>query len=87
MTPFNNWVLVPSNVINIVINQNAKVLFKFFQLCFTSGLNPTEWDSNDIKPIPKQDKDQRNPLQNCSITLMSYIANLYSSIVNRRLQY
>ena len=39
-------------------NPNAKnLLLKFFNLCFKSGLNPTDWDFSDIKPIPKKDKD------------------------------
>ena len=70
-----------------VKNVNAKrLLHNFFQLCFTSGLSPTEWDSSNIKPIPKKDKDARDPLQNRCITLMCCIAKLYSSILNRRLQ-
>ena len=70
-----------------VKNTNAKrLLHNFFQLCFTSGLSPTEWDSSNIKPIPKKDKDARDPLQNRCITLMCCIAKLYSSILNRRLQ-
>ena len=68
-------------------NDNAKLLLhKFFQLCFISGLSPSEWDSSHIKPIPKKDKDARYPLQNRCITLMCCIAKLYSSILNRRLQ-
>ena len=36
-------------------NQNAKVLLhKFYNLCFQCGLNPTDWDNNDIKPIQKK---------------------------------
>ena len=70
-----------------VKNENAKVLFhKFFQLCFISGLSPTEWDSSHIKPVPKKEKDVRDPLQNRCITLMCCVAKLYSSILNRRLQ-
>ena len=68
-------------------NQNYKLLFqKFFNLCFISGLNPTEWDTSDIKPIPKKDKDSRDPLQNRCITIMCCVAKLYSSILNKRLQ-
>ena len=70
-----------------VKNDNAKLLLhRFFRLCFSSGLSPTEWDSSHIKPIPKKDKDARYPLQNRCITLMCSIAKLYSSILNRRLQ-
>ena len=68
-------------------NANAKqLLHKFFNLCFSSGLNPTDWDKNDIKPIPKKDKDPRDPLQNRCITIMSCVAKIYSSILSRRLQ-
>ena len=78
------FIEIPNEAIK---NNNAKVLLhKFFQLCFISGLSPTEWDSSHIKPIPKKDKDARYPLQNRCITLMCCIAKLYSSILNRRLQ-
>ena len=68
-------------------NKNAKILFHtFFNLCFKSGLNPSEWDTSDIKPIPKKDKDFRDPLQNRCITIMCCVAKIYSGILNRRLQ-
>ena len=68
-------------------NKNAKILFhKFFNLCFLSGLNPSEWDYSDIKPIPKPDKDPRDPLQNRCITILCCVAKVYSSILNRRVQ-
>ena len=68
-------------------NENAKLLlFNFFNLCFKSGLNPSEWDKNNIKPIPKKDKDQRDPLQNRCITIMCCVAKIYSSILTQRLQ-
>ena len=36
-------------------NENAKQLFnKFFNLCFKSGLSPSDWDESNIKPIPKK---------------------------------
>ena len=68
-------------------NKNAKLLLhKFFNLCFQSGLSPSEWDTSDIKPIPKKDKDSRDPLQNRCITIMCCVAKIYSGILNRRLQ-
>ena len=68
-------------------NVNAKLLlYKFFSLCFNSGINPTEWDNNDIIPIPKKDKEARDPLQNRCITIMCCVAKIYSSILNSRLQ-
>ena len=78
------YIEIPNEAIK---NKNAKILFhKFFQLCFTSGLNPSDWDSSHIKPIPKKEKDPRDPLQNRCITLMCCVSKLYSSILNRRLQ-
>ena len=42
-------------------NENAKILLhKFFNLCFKSGLNPTDWDFSDIKPIQKRTKIPAN---------------------------
>ena len=68
-------------------NKNAKILLHgFFNLCFVSGLNPTDWDSSNIKPIPKKDKDPRDPLNNRCITIICCIAKIYSKILNTRLQ-
>ena len=68
-------------------NTNAKILLhKFFNLCFLSGYNPTDWDFNDIVPIPKKDKDARDPLQNRCISIVCCVAKVYSSILNKRLQ-
>ena len=68
-------------------NMNAKLLLqKFFNLCFTTGLNPTDWSFSDVKPIPKKDKDQRDPLQNRCISIMCCVAKMYSSILNTRIQ-
>ena len=43
--------------------QATLLLHKFFNICFSFGLSPTEWDKSDIKPIKKPDKDERIPLQ------------------------
>ena len=68
-------------------NKNAKLLlYNFFNICFLSGLNPTDWDFSDIKPIPKKDKDERDPLQNRCITIVCCVAKVYTSILNKRLQ-
>ena len=68
-------------------NFNAKcILHRFFNLCFKSGLNPVDWDFSNIKPIPKKDKDPRDPLQNRCITIMCCVAKVYSKILNSRLQ-
>ena len=68
-------------------NENSKqILHKFFNLCFKSGLSPLDWDLSDIKPIPKKDKDPRDPLQNRCITIMCCVAKVYSKILNKRIQ-
>ena len=53
---------------------------------FETGLCPSDWYNSDIKPIPKKDKDQRDPLNNRCITIMSCVAKIYSSILNTRIQ-
>ena len=68
-------------------NDYAKVLLhQFFNLCFNSGLNPTDWDYSNIKPISKKDKDPRDPLNNRCITIMCCISKIYSKLLNVRLQ-
>ena len=75
---------IPNDAIK---NKNAKILLhKFFNLCFLSELNPSKWDYSDIKPIPKPDKDPRDPLQNRCITILCCVAKVYSSILNKRIQ-
>ena len=63
-----------------------KLLLKFFNICFKSGLSPFDWDRSDIKPIPKKDKDPQDPLNNRCITIMCCIAKIYSSVLNANLQ-
>ena len=75
---------IPNDVLK---NDNAKILLhNYFNLCFSSGLNPSEWEYSDIKPIPKPDKDPRDPLQNRCITILCCVAKIYSNILNMRLQ-
>ena len=45
-----------------------------------------DWDLSDLKPIPKKDKDPRDPLNNRCITIMCCIAKVYSTLLNTRLQ-
>ena len=63
-----------------------KLLHKFFNICFLNGLSPMDWNFSDIKPIPKKDKDPRDPLSNRCITIMCCVANIYSTLLNTRLQ-
>ena len=65
---------IPNEVLK---NKNAKLLlYKFFNLCFISGINPSDWDFSDIIPIPKKDKDARDPLQNRCITIVCCVAKI-----------
>ena len=62
---------------DVTKNSNAKkLLHEFFNLFFSSGLNPTEWDHSNIKPIPN----------NRCITIMCCISKMYSKLLNTRLQ-
>ena len=79
-----SYLELPNEVLK---NASAKnLLHKFFNLCFASGLNPNDWSLSDIKPIPKPDKDPRDPLNNRCITILCCVAKIYSSILNARLQ-
>ena len=78
------FLLIPNEAMK---NLNAKLLLhKFYSVCFETGLCPSDWYNSDIKPIPKKDKDQRDPLNNRCITIMSCVAKIYSSILNNRIQ-
>jgi hypothetical protein len=63
-----------------------KLLHKFFNICFLNGLSPMDWNFSDIKPIPKKDKDPRDPLNNRCITIMCCVAKIYSTLLNTRIQ-
>ena len=68
-------------------NENAKLLlYNFFKICLSTGLNPTEWDFSDIKPIPKKGQDDRDPMQFRCITIICCVAKVYAKIFNNRLQ-
>ena len=78
------YLQIPNEVLK---NQNAKlVLHKFLNICFVTGLSPSDWSLSNIKPIPKPDKDPRDPLQNRCISIMCCVAKIYSWILNKRLQ-
>ena len=49
-------------------------------------MNPSAWNYSNIIPIPKPDKDSRDPLQNRCISILCCVAKVYSSILNRRVQ-
>ena len=78
------YLQIPNEILKDLSSKN--LLHRLFSICFSSGLNPSEWSLSDIKPIPKPDKDQRDPLQNRCISIMCCVAKLYSGILTSRLQ-
>ena len=79
-----SYLLIPNEAMK---NANAKqLLHRFFNTCFKHGINPSDWSLSNIIPIPKPDKDRRDPLQNRCITILCCVAKVYSSMINNRLQ-
>ncbi|VDI44475.1 Hypothetical predicted protein [Mytilus galloprovincialis] len=60
-------------------------LQKLFDMCFSHGIVPSPWCQSIIHPILKDGKDYRDPLGYRGISLMSTVAKMFSSILNRRL--
>ena len=78
------YLLIPNDALKSI---NSKILLhKFFNMCFQSGMSPTAWNFSDIIPIPKPDKDPRDPLQNRCISILCCVSKVYSSLLNRRIQ-
>ena len=69
-------------------NFHAKLLLqKLFNVCFQTGLSPSDWLKSDLKPLFKGgDKDPRNPLDHRPLCIMSCVAKIYSCVLNTRLQ-
>ena len=64
-----------------------QLLHKMFNICFQTGLSPSDWLKSDTKPLFKGgDKDPRNPLDHRPLCIMSCIAKIYSCVLNVRLQ-
>ena len=79
-----SYLSIPNDALK---SDNAKrLLYKFFNLCFTSGINPGDWNFSNIIPIPKPDKDSRDPLQNRCISILCCVAKVYSNVLNKRIQ-
>ena len=67
-------------------DQAKKLLYRFYSICFEYGLSPLDWDFCNIKPIEKNGKDPRIPLNNRPLSILCCISKIYSSILNSRLQ-
>jgi hypothetical protein len=62
------------------------VLRHLFQLCLDYHMTPSAWNGSLIQPIPKnKENDPRIPLNYRGISLVTVIAKLFSSLLNKRL--
>ena len=79
------FLLIPNEALK---NHQAKLLLhKLFNVCFKTGLSPSDWLKSDIKPLFKGGtKDPRNPLDHRPVCIMSCVAKIYSHVINARLQ-
>jgi len=71
-----------------VLKNDASIAFVhvLLNVCFSSGLVPSEWGKGIINPIPKSSTaDLRDPLSYRGITLTNIMYKLYSYIINERL--
>ena len=62
------------------------ILYCIFNVCYQTGIFPSEWSKGIINPIPKSSTvDSRNPLQYRGIMITSSVYKLFCSILNQRL--
>jgi hypothetical protein len=62
------------------------VLRHLFQLCLDYHMTPSPWNGSLVQPIPKsKDSDPRIPLNYRGISLVTVVAKLFSSLLNKRL--
>ena len=83
----NGKALGIDNVANEILRLPAlhDVLHKLYQKCFETNMIPSTWYKAIIHPILKKGKDPLFPLSHRGISLMSTIAKVFSSILNKRL--
>ena len=66
--------------------QSIKLLHKMFELCMDTGIVPDTWTKSIIKPISKSaESDPRIPLNYRGISLISCVAKVFSSVLNKRI--
>ena len=63
----------------------TNILNELFNVCFCYGIVPDNWCLSIICPLLKKGKDQYDPLNYRSISLMSTVAKTFSQILNNRL--
>ena len=67
------------------IRQTTDLLTKLFSLILASGVVSEQWSIGVIKPIYKASGDDTDPSNYRGITLLSYLAKLFSNLNNHRL--
>ena len=68
-------------------NENSlRLLYCFYNKCFTKGEYPRTWGDAVITPVPKnRTGDQNDPLNYRGVSLLCCSAKIYSTILSRRL--
>ena len=73
---------IPNEIIKMPSLQ--RILHKLFETCFNSRISPEMWHKNIIHTILKPSKDSKCAGSYRGISLMSTVAKVYNSILNRR---
>lgn len=63
-----------------------KFIHRLCNYCFKTGTVPEAWQRAVIKPIPKAKKQSTNPSEYRGISLQSFVAKTFCSILNTRLR-
>ena len=62
-----------------------RTLLRIYNQSWSTGTVPTIWKEAVIRPIPKKEKDKRDPSSYCPISLLSCVGKLLERIINKRL--
>lgn len=67
-------------------NTSVSFLHVLFNVCFNTGVIPTEWGKGIVNPIPKSStNDPRDPMSYRGITIAPSMYKLYCYVLNQRL--
>lgn len=67
-------------------DSSVSYLHILFNVCFRSGMMPSDWGKGIIHPIPKSSTaDRRDPLSYRGITLANSMYKIYCHVLNERL--
>lgn len=61
-------------------------LHSLFNVCYSKGIVPSEWEKCIINPIPKSNtQDKKHPMSYRGIALVNTMYKLYCRVLNQRL--